>query len=96
MSKHTTRPVYVTGFHSHTCDVVAYPVGNWNSHVKRRVDSRLRTPGRMARFLKRHGCYPFESQDLVIPPNSAASRYQAKHRGDSHWPEPDTRDNSLG
>ena len=43
---HTTPPVYPQGR-------MQIMRGNRNRHARRWIDSRLRTPGRMARFLRR-------------------------------------------
>jgi len=56
MSKHTTAPkikMRGTSVNSHVLNLQAYPIGNWNRHKKRRIPSRIRTPGRMLRSLTR-------------------------------------------
>ena len=60
MSKHTTCPIAAAYNrksvikNSHVNDWSNYPVGNWNRHKKRRIDSRLRSKGRRKRYELRH------------------------------------------
>lgn len=51
MSKHTTNPRCTWQLRSHT--MPGNVPGNWNKHKHRRIPSRIRTVGRLARALRR-------------------------------------------
>lgn len=66
MSKHTTLPMPVTGTtNSHVSRGTVRPWGNWNRHKKRRIPSRIRTVGRLARALRRIHLQATRSLNLV-------------------------------
>lgn len=60
MSKHTTPPARSGYGNSHTWNIMNR--GNWNKHAHRRVPSSLRTPGRIARNIRRGTDSPVVTQ----------------------------------